>query len=387
MQHQFKETTHQSWFSRIKGAFTGILLGLALFFGAFVLLFWNEGRAVQTHKTLQEGAAGVASVDSERVDPAYDGKLVHINGLATTTETIADPEFSISVKALRLERRVEMLQWREKTSSETRKKLGGGTETVTTYSYKTEWSNRLINSANFRHPDGHQNPDSFPLESLSKQAGHVTVGAFNLTPGQIARISKEETLALTKDNRPPKKLMGKGRLDNGVMHFGSKSRQKVGDFRVLYKVVYPTRVSLIAKQSGKGLINYVAQAGGTINMLSVGDVPAEAMFQSAITGNKIMTWGLRFAGLMLMFIGLRLILRVLSVLADVVPLFGNIIGAGTSLIAFLTALVLSLITIAIAWLYYRPLIGGALLVVAIGIAIFTQMRVKKAPQAEVLQAD
>ena len=168
------------------------------------------------------------------------------------------------------------------------------------------------------------------------------------------------------------------RLDNGVMYFGSKSRQKVGDFRVLYKVVYPTRVSLIAKQSGTGLINYVAQAGGTINMLSVGDVPAEAMFQSAMTGNTIMTWGLRFAGLMLMFIGLKLILRVLSVLADVVPLFGNIIGAGTSLIAFLTALVLSLITIAIAWLYYRPLIGGILLAAAIGIANFTQMRVKKA---------
>ena len=30
-----------------------------------------------------------------------------------------------------------------------REKLGGGTETVTTYSYSKQWSERLINSSNF----------------------------------------------------------------------------------------------------------------------------------------------------------------------------------------------------------------------------------------------
>ena len=387
MTHEFRETTSESWFSRIKGAFSGIIIGLLLFLGSFGLLFWNEGRAVQTHKTLQEGAAGVASIDSERIDPTYDGKLVHISGLATTSETVSDPEFNISVKALRLERQVEMLQWKEKTSSETKKKLGGGTETVTTYSYSKEWAGSLINSANFRHPDGHQNPSSFPIESLSNQAGKVSVGAFTLTPGQISRINKPERLALKKDNRPSKSFAGKGRLENGVMFFGSKSHQKVGDLRVIFEAVYPTQVSIIAKQSGEGLIDYKADAGGTINMLSLGNIPAESMFKTAITQNKILTWVLRVVGLIVMFIGLKLILRVFSVIADVVPLFGNIVGAGTSLIAFLIALCLSLVTIAIAWLYYRPLLGGTLLVIAIGIAIYAQTRVKKAAPAEVLMPD
>jgi len=387
MVHEFKETSSQSWFSRIKGAFSGILVGLIMFAASFVLLFWNEGRAVQTHKTLQEGAAGVASVDSQRIDPTYEGKLVHITGKADTQETLSDPDFNISVKALRLQRQVEMLQWHEESKSETRKKLGGGTETVTTYSYKTRWSDRLVNSANFRHPEGHENPASFPMESLSKQAGRVTVGAFLLTPGQISRISKMETLALKKSNRPPKKLMGKGRLQNGVMYFGSKSQNKVGDFRVLYQVVYPTQVSLVAKQSGQGLVGYKAKAGGTIDMLSLGNIPAESMFKSAIAQNKVMTWVLRFVGLMVMFIGLKLVLRVFSVLADVVPIFGNIVGAGTGLIAFLVALCLSLITIAVAWIYYRPMIGGILLVIAIGVAVFAQMRVKKAHAPQELAAD
>lgn len=387
MTHEFRETSNRSWFSRIKGAFSGILIGLALFAASFGLLFWNEGRAVQTHKTLQEGAAGVASVDAQRIDPTYEGRLVHISGRADTEETLSDPDFGIELKALRLERQVEMLQWHEQSKSETSKKLGGGSETVTTYSYQTKWSGALVNSSKFRHPDGHGNPSSLPLHSLSKQAGRVSVGAFLLTPGQIGRINSQEALALSKSNRPPKKQLGKGRLQDGVMYFGSKSQQKVGDFRVLYRVVYPTQISLIAKQSGQGLIAYQAEAGGSINMLNLGDVPAEAMFKDAITQNKILTWVLRFAGLMLMFIGLKLVLRVFSVLADVVPLFGNIVGAGTGLIAFLTALCLSLVTIAIAWLYYRPLIGGSLLAIAVGVAIYTSTRVKKAAPSHDLLAD
>ena len=47
------ETTSQSWFSRIGGALTGILVGLILLPVARVLLFWNEGRAVQTARSLE----------------------------------------------------------------------------------------------------------------------------------------------------------------------------------------------------------------------------------------------------------------------------------------------------------------------------------------------
>ena len=51
----FTETTRQSWFSRIGGAFKGILVGGLLFLVAFPLEFWNEGRAVYRSKTLAEG--------------------------------------------------------------------------------------------------------------------------------------------------------------------------------------------------------------------------------------------------------------------------------------------------------------------------------------------
>ena len=42
----------------------------------------------------------------DAVDPANDGTLVHMTGMATTAETLTDPAFDVSANALKLTRRV-----------------------------------------------------------------------------------------------------------------------------------------------------------------------------------------------------------------------------------------------------------------------------------------
>ena len=65
-----------------------------------------------------------------------------------------------------------------------------------------------------------------------------------------------------------------------------------------------------------------------------------------------------------MFFGFSFIFKPLAVVADVLPLAGTIVGVGTGIFAFLLAAPLSLITISIAWIFYRPLIGIPLLLLA-----------------------
>jgi transmembrane protein TMEM43 len=67
-----------------------------------------------------------------------------------------------------------------------------------------------------------------------------------------------------------------------------------------------------------------------------------------------------------MFLGLFMVFRPIAVLADVLPLFGTALSAGIGLFAFIGAAVLSILTIAVAWLVVRPVLGIALVVVAIG---------------------
>ena len=133
-QDRYTEVTKESWFKRIGNAFKGILFGFLLIGISFVLLFWNEGRAVKTMKTLKEGKGIVVPIRADKLDPENNGKLVHVTGKATTEEILEDSVFNVSIRAIKLKRVVQMYQWKKVVTSKTKKKLGGETETVKTYS-------------------------------------------------------------------------------------------------------------------------------------------------------------------------------------------------------------------------------------------------------------
>lgn len=379
----FTETTSQSWFSRLGSAFKGILVGLALFVLSFPLLFWNEGRAVKRYKTLKEGSEAVVSVSAENVDAANADKLVHVTGMADTEETLRDEEFGISAKALRMIREVEMYVWDEETETEEKKKLGGGTETVTTYTYDTEWSSTPVDSSRFSRPEGHENPTTFPYSRVEQEADLVTLGAFRLSPDLIQKIGNFEPAFLAEGEAMPEALEGKAQIDGDRFYLGDNpASPQVGDVRIGFKVAKPTDVSVIAVQREQSFVPYQAEAGGTIQLLQTGVHSAKEMFQAEHDANTMLTWLLRLAGFALMTFGLLMVLKPLSVLADVLPILGNVVGAGTFLIAILVALVGSLTTIAIAWLFYRPLLGITLIVVVGGLIWLIRAKLKKGSSEE-----
>ncbi|HSK09238.1 MAG TPA: TMEM43 family protein, partial [Vicinamibacterales bacterium] len=157
------------------------------------------------------------------------------------------------------------------------------------------------------------------------------------------------------------------RVVQGMFYKGSDpGHPEVGDVRVRFEVTTPKAVSVIAVQRGSTFATYQAKAGSGILLLEEGEVGAPEMFEAAQAANAVTTWLVRLGGFVVMFVGLLLILRPISVLGSVVPLVGTVLGTGTGLLAFLVAVVLSLATIAFAWLAYRPLLGGFLLVLAAG---------------------
>ena len=378
----YTETTSQGWFSRLGDAIKGVLFGLLLAIVAFPLLFWNEGRAVRTAKSLAEGRGAVVSASAERLDPANEGKLVHVAGRARTEDTVADPLFGVQApNALRLKRKVEMLQWKETSKSETRDKIGGGTETVTTYSYAAEWSETLIDSSRFKKPDGHRNPASMPAKSEAWTASKVTLGAYTLAREQVERVGGDEPLPasgarVATDLGRPVRAHG-----SGLFAGANPNSPRVGDLRITFTRVGEGDVSVIAKQAGPSFEPYRAKAGASVDLLRRGIASADEMFARAEADNELMTWILRGAGFLLMAFGIGLVLRPLSVLASVLPILGDIVGAGTGLIAMLLSGVLSVLTISIAWIFYRPLLGIGLLVVAGGLGYGIVHLVRKARAA------
>jgi hypothetical protein len=381
-QDSFTEVTTESWFSRLGNAFKGIVVGVIILVIGFPLLFWNEGRAVATYKALQEGAGVVISVPADKADPKYEGKLIHLTGLATTSATLTDPDFGVSAQAIKLLRQAQMYQWRENKKSETVKNVGGSTTTKTTYTYEKVWSDSLIKSGDFKKP-GHGNPAQMTYPSRQFVADKVTVGGFQLSGGLVSQIGGAESLSIDASKPLPANLQGRAGWEGNTLYIGwNPQTPEIGDVKVDFQVVKPQTVSIIAKQYQGHLEPYQTSAGRSLEILQAGVKSSEGMFQQAHSENKVLTWIMRLVGGLCLFIGLSLILKPLSVVLDVLPFLGNVAEAGIGLVAFILALALTLITVAIAWLYYRPLLAVLLILAAVGLILgYRKLRPKTpAPQ-------
>ena len=374
----YTEISSQSWFSRLGGAIKGIVFGLIIFIVAFPLLFWNEGRAVKRYKALKEGAGVVISVAEDKVDAANEGKLVHVTGLATTEEVLEDREFGISANAIKLKRVAQMYQWKETKKTKKKKKTGGSTTTKTTYSYQKVWSDKIINSSTFKKLEGHTNPGSMAYTGRQSVAKDVTLGAFNLSRTLLGKINQFDDVDIHGSvSQLSASLQGKVKTHGNSYYIGENPESpEIGDIQITFKIVKPMEVSIISKQIGETFEPYNSQAGGQIELLQVGTFSPENMFESAKRQNSVMTWILRLVGFALMLLGLGLVFNPLSVFTDIIPFLGSIVGAGVWLVAFLLAMALSLLTISVAWIVCRPLLG-ILLLIATGILIFGLKKLSK----------
>ncbi|PIE89913.1 MAG: hypothetical protein CR997_08850 [Acidobacteria bacterium] len=381
----FTEITTQSWGSRLKDSIGGIFFGIIMVIASFILLFWNEGRAVKRAQALEEGAASVISVSSLEIDPANEGKLVHVTGETQTSEILSDSNFKVSQKAIQLTRSSEMYQWEEKKESKTKEKVGGKKETTTTYTYRKVWSAAAIDSSNFKKPDGHDNPGGILYPQESRQAEEVKLDAFRLTSSQISSISGFQPLALPHDvlDTIPLENHSKFQIEGNTLYYGKDpSNPEIGDLKIQFRYIPPGQtISVIAQQKGNSFLPYVAKSGSQIDLLSSGSLTAEAMFQSEMRSNTILTWVIRIGGFFLMFIGFRVMFNIFRTLAAVVPFIAKIVGFGLSLLSGLLAASFTLLTIAIAWLFYRPLLSIILIVVVVIILVAVRMLKKNKQEA------
>lgn len=340
--------TAKSWFDRASETVKGVLLGVALFCSSFLLLFFNEGSAVQALQGLNGGAGSALSISTDRINPAHEGALVHFSGTATPDMPLTDDTFGITTTALRLDRTVEMFQWQERESG-----------------YVKGWSTSVVDSSAFKVRKNHRNPTTLPLASTSVAANRVTVGAFTLPASLTERITQTEVLPVDG-----LKLRKNVRAYGSSLYLGADPiNPQIGDVRVQFSVVKPAVVSVVARQAGATLEPYPTQSGAMVEVLLPGTVAAPAMFQAAQDANVLATWFLRLLGFLMMAAGITLVQRPFEALLDVIPVLGSLMGYGLRLVAAAVAGPLSAFTMALNWVTFRPLVGLLLMIIAVGGAV------------------
>jgi hypothetical protein len=216
--------------------------------GAYV---WLHKRAPPTAEAPAE-TKGPPTVEAPRVsadaiDPANEGRVVTIEGTLTVKRPARDTQLGIEADAVMLLRFAEMLQWQEKCEG-------------VRCTYQEVWSPQIIDSAKFREPEGHRNPERLPITTGRFSAGELRLGAFLVDAAVLGNYRYDSSLRTkpvpypVKDAELPSNLAVSFREVNGVLYAGDPEHRAVGDVRVSYRIIPAGKVELTGVQRGERIV-------------------------------------------------------------------------------------------------------------------------------------
>ena len=360
LNNSITETTTTGWLSRIGSSLVGVLIGMILLPCAIFLLSWNEGRAVTAATGLKRGLSTIVEVSADTVNQQNNSKLVYLNGTVSGATPAVDPWNKLSATGLvRLQRKVEMYQWLEKETETKINNVGGSQTTQKTYTYSLDWAETATNSAQFKVPAGHQNP-AMPLKSQTFDANPVKIGAFTLDKSLVQDLTNFEAVETLTQAPTGYRVQG------SVLYKGANPDQPVlGDVRVTYRAIAEQTYSIAEQQNNNTLTTYHDTKNDyKIALIESGVVTAQKLFADQASTEKMITWACRIGGFLLLLLGFILIMGPLTMLVAFLPFLESLVGIGTFLVALGLSIPITLVTIAVAWLASRPLIGGGLLIAA-----------------------
>mmetsp|Transcript_9994 Transcript_9994/g.11630 ORF Transcript_9994/g.11630 Transcript_9994/m.11630 type:complete len:532 (-) Transcript_9994:169-1764(-) len=381
------EYTYTSGVSRFKNSLGAAGIGLLLFLGSFAMLGYNEQNSVDEIRTIAECTKNTVEAScGPHYNVNYNSKLVHIQDCGIQNmPTWNDPMFAVSAQSLYLRRKVWMYQWRETSDKRCTKDSsgGGGEHCITEYHYNTEWSNQPIPEGHGPNAHRYVNPPwPAQFQSSLQAPGGIVAGMYYLPKKlvdelvQVASQSVDVALPSSGSLCRPGKNCGIWKVSNGVaVNYGTYDPQ-VGALKIAWTKSATTQVSAIGVQQpyrGSTWIGAQAQLqpytskknhGHQCFEVAAGSETAKQLWDKKSSANSVLTWILRVGGFVIMWLGLVLVLSPVEVLVDCIPCIGPCIGdlaaAGICASAFVISMCLSFLTIAIAWVFVRPLIGGPL---------------------------
>lgn len=370
MPDNFTKITTKSYGRRIMESVGRVVVGIALFFGSFGVLFWNEGRI-----DMSEIAKKAEVISSDTVDASKNGMFVAVSEKIMGSEDIGDDMYLKPGAYLLVNRSAEAYAWVEETESKTQANTGGSETTTMTYTYKKEWVSAAPDSSSFEYPESHENYTQ-TQEDGEYRPTTMSVGAYTLD-GQTVDISGGDDLSLTAAmvNLPRGSAIQGSHI---YLDGADPTAPAVGDERVSFSVLKEGfSGTVFGEVDGAELVRYTDEDGNTLfRVFEGGHDEALATMHGEYS---IMLWIMRLVGFLMMWFGMQVVIAPLSVFLDILPFLGGASRAVTGGVTFLIALVLSTVTIIVSVILHSIV---ALIVVAalvIGAVLFLKSRKSTKP--------
>lgn len=422
---------HKSFFERMGNAIVGVFIGVFLFVGGLGVIGWNEGRAVHTSCAIYEAGASLKEADCTKKSD-LDNLLVHLAcdiNKTTSVSPFAYSALNIAGTGLTFSATLEQYQTKESKSCSTKKdSVGGGSTEVCTYSYDYAWQSSQASS--FESPDRRSVPSykgdnpSFPsLPGLptSEQSATVYLGvgyflnkemisaaarpAVTVAPSpQLSSFADSNLWNPFQTNNPgaaPHEIVNNPGGGSNFRYDNSRFvtyplTPRVGDLRIQFSITQPVdSFGVMAKQlpdgrfesatfekcSGYGFIEYQA-----------GKPSAQDLINKATSENTTLTWVFRILCFFVLWMGLQLCFGPCMLVPDLIPCIGpyisDLVGYLLCCATCIAATFWFCLVVAISWIYFRPMIGIPLFIVAVAAGVgLVVWRVKNKQQKHANNGD
>jgi len=417
--------THKSYFNVLKEKLMEALIGIGLVVLAFPVLYYNEKRQAHMDRIFAYGEKIVKDgVKSAPLNSDNEKCLVNVQGETATQEQLTDNNSGITVQnCVRLEGVAQMYQWVEQTQTEERDAPGGGKDTITTYSYRTEWSSVEHDSSSFNEPGGHHNP-SFYVHNSSQVAQNVSFGDYSLTADLITQMRKS-----TPATGPQQIDMGgrpfvlrdnhytteRGGPEVGDMQYALTkvecgvatvlSIQQGNSFTPLNNDMVPSgcciapgrgekvaalEEPLLAKSSEPdgicSAIGAMISMKEELNDLAEAALSAREMFARAKAAQGCIRKVLHVVGFFMFYFGFYMQFSFFPAVFRFIPFIGTWIESFGQFFAMLGAIFLAIfhycLTVSVAWLVVRPLKGIFFLCLSVAIIVVPTMLAQQQQQQQ-----
>lgn len=316
--NRFIDTTLVGFSAMLAQAVALVPMGFYLCGVATLVLFQNEARE-DWGSMVSDTVVGPTAPDA-----AFDGINMTVTAPLNADRPIGDPLFFEPGPFVTVIRSVETYSWVERVSETVDRKWGGSADITTETTYHLEWTAEPPHTADFRYPDGHENPrprfdDHFTFANMQ-------LGGWTLNPAQTLILTNEpvlpDSVRWTEEGAALRYVVEPDG-SRGAYYYGdaNAAAPQLGDTRMTFHVV-PSGVTMTAVGYG---------AGHTIGGLDwfkglelVPVVPGSRQDVENFMGGlfQITRWLGRIGGVVAVFFGLWLLIGPLFAVLDIAPPIG-----------------------------------------------------------------
>lgn len=330
-------TTRTGFLGSLMNSVMAIPIGILMFLISFWVLFKNEG--LPNMGKIADSQSAEVSAD----EAGHDGEFISVTGELDSGSMLGDPEYLTPGNYINLSRDVEMYAWVEHTHSETVDKVGGGTETITTYTYEMEWTSSPRTSG---FEDPYYNNPPMQIQSQSWSGDSANIGVWEIDV-EDARWPGGETLNPGSLSLIGQAARGTVSGNHVYLGYGGPGSPGIGDHRISFRALSPgATVTGFGEASGSNLVAYNYEDNKTFLRVLNGD-RAEAI-ETLLFEAAALKWGLRILGFLLMWIGMQMVFSPLHAVAGILPFLKKGTKFLIALITFPIAATLTFLTIVIS---------------------------------------